>query len=125
MKLCEIESGRVLACVAVLAIATTMTGAAFGQISSGTIPDNASQKRYGNGWECDLGYRNVQGACIAVLLPTNSYPNGRTYGQAWSCKRGFVETDGACIEIEIPENAYLNSYGDRWKCNRGYVSLNG
>ena len=38
----------------------------FARDLSVEMPEHASAKRYGSGWECDRGYREADGACIAV-----------------------------------------------------------
>ena len=70
----------------------TVSGLSFAQGDSVEVPDNARAKEYGNGWECDLGYRAVNEASIAVRLPTNVYLTNTSYG---SVGMGIEKTTGA------------------------------
>ena len=88
------------------------------------LPEHAPSKSFGSGWECDGGYREVEGACAAVIIPTNAYPTNRSYGQGWECDRGYREVDGACVAVEVLANAYFISVGNRWRCNRRYRAIN-
>ena len=90
---------------------------------SDEIPANAHAKDYGDGWECDLGYRELGDTCIVIELPANAYLTDSLYRKGWECSRGYVRVDEACVVIDVPPNAYLNSYGDNWRCNRGYQKL--
>ena len=94
--------------------------AVLAQSDSVGIPEHARAKSYGNGWECDRGYREVDGACTAVSVPANAYPTNVAYGRGWECDRGYQEVAEACAPIEVPLNAYLKPSGDRWKCDRGF-----
>lgn len=100
---------------------------AFGQTAGQPMPDNASAKLYGDGRECNIGFRLNKSACVHVEpyeASANAYLNGSGYGQPWTCKRGFFEQAGLCEAVVIPANAYLNdtSYGSGWKCDRGYAA---
>lgn len=57
-----------------LALLTAVTDRVFAKDGTVEIPEHASAKKYGSGWECDRGYREVKEACIAVKVPTNAYP---------------------------------------------------
>lgn len=96
----------------------------FAKGVSDEIPENATAKSYGNGWNCNMGYRESKGACTAVMVPDNAYPTNRTYGKGWECKRGFREYDKHCQHIMVPENGYLDYSGTRVKCDRGYLMVN-
>lgn len=95
-------------------------GLVFAQGSSVEVPENAHAKSYGNGWECDRGYRAVDGTCIAVKVPANGYFVGASYGVGWKCDRGYRKVDEACVTVEVPENAHLDYSGNVWECNRPY-----
>ncbi len=82
------------------------------------VPPNAQARSYGSGWECDLGYREDQGACVAIQIPANAYPTGRSYGDGWDCAHGYRRQASACVEIVVPDNAYLTAKGDDWQCDR-------
>lgn len=91
----------------------------------GAIPENASSTKYGSGWLCDRGHREVSGKCIALNLPANAYPTYESYGRGWECNRGYRKEGKTCVEVKIPQNAYLDSpAGHRWKCDRGYRAVN-
>ena len=44
------------------------------------LPENATAKSYGTGWNCNVGYRKKNNACDAVIIPSNAYPTNKTYG---------------------------------------------
>ena len=46
-------------------------------------PSNSHMKRYGGGWECDRGYRQINEACAAVEVPPNAYLVDSAYGRGW------------------------------------------
>ena len=109
------------ALLAVFATALVITGPGFAQDGTGAPPDNAQNRTYGNGWDCNIGYREYDGACAALDIPENAYATGRSYGTGWACQRGFEETaGGTCAAIFVPENAFLRSSGFGWECERGY-----
>jgi hypothetical protein len=105
-------------CVTALLAATI--GTAFAQDGSAAAPPNARPKTYGIGWECKVGYRESNGACTQVKVPTHGYGTNTSYGQGWECRRGYRAVDEHCVAIEVPANAYLNSSGDSWECERGF-----
>jgi hypothetical protein len=72
----------------VLAIAPSVV---FAQASRVEMPANAHAKSYGDGWECDRGFRNVAQACVAVKLPANAHTD--TSGDGWECRRGYRRVD--------------------------------
>lgn len=84
------------------------------------IPENARATSYGQGWECEQGYRRVKGACNPVKVPDNAYPTGNTYGRVWKCKWGYRQVAEACVAIKVPANAYLKHTGIEWACDHGY-----
>ena len=88
------------------------------------VPENATANRYGDGWSCDKGYRESQGACAAIKVPANAFPTNKSYGQGWECIRGFKQNDNKCNQIKVPKNGYLDYSGVRVKCNRGYLMVN-
>ena len=65
-----------------------MHGTAFASDASKKIPENATAKRYGSGWECNAGFRESGGACAAIKIPANASANGQSYGKGWECNRG-------------------------------------
>lgn len=97
---------------------------AVAQTAAQPMPENAHAKSYGEGWECDIGFRLNNTACVAVVAPENAYYTGRSYGSGWDCLRGFRKTDGpACVAVEVPEGGFLDPSGERWRCLRGYVRV--
>ena len=63
-------------------------GLARAQDVEGTIPANGSANAYRTGWQCDRGFRKIDGACKLVSLPENAYLTGSSYGPGWKCKHG-------------------------------------
>ena len=72
----------------------------FAQGSSAAMPENARANSYGSGWECDRGYRNVDQACVVVMVPQNGYLN--TSGDRWECDRGYRRVKESCVAIKVP-----------------------
>jgi hypothetical protein len=94
---------------------------AVAQDGTGPAPQNAQDRRYGGGWECDLGYRVDDGGCLEITIPENAYPTGRSYGTGWACRRGYEEVSStSCEPIRVPDNAFLRSSGYGWQCERGF-----
>jgi len=91
--------------------------------TSGTIemPENAHAKSYRSGWDCDLGFREANGVCEAVMVPANAFPSKSSYGRGWDCSHGYLKTDEVCVAVKVPENAHLAASGNRWDCGRGYL----
>ncbi len=97
---------------------------AFAQSATQPMPENASAKSYGDGWECNTGFRLNENACVAVIVPKNAYNTNRPYGSGWECLHGFRNTDkAACVAVEVPEGGYLDPSGERWHCLRGYIKV--
>ncbi|UWS77992.1 hypothetical protein N1037_11900 [Phaeobacter sp. G2] len=107
----------------ILAVILLLTPA-FAQTGSQPMPENASAKSYGDGWECDIGFRLNENACVAVVVPQNAYDTNRSYGSGWECLHGFRRTDdAACVAVEVPEGGFLDPSGERWRCLRGYIKV--
>ena len=81
-------------------------GIAAAQGDAAAAPLNAHMKRYGSGWECDRGYREVNAACAAVEVPENAYLADSSYGLGWECDRGYRQANEACTLIDVPPNAF-------------------
>ena len=97
---------------------------AFAQTSTQPMPENARVKSYGDGWECNIGFRLNENACVAVIVPENAYSTNRSYGSGWQCRHGFRITDeAACVAVEVPEGGFLDPSGKRWRCLRGYIKV--
>lgn len=89
-----------------------------------TMPENASAKSYGDGWECNVGYRHVGDVCSAVTAPENAYKTNRTYGPGWECLHGFRTVEGtACVAVVVPDGGFLDPSGLRWHCLRGFLKV--
>ena len=77
----------------VLAVALCLAPTvATAQADKEEAPANSHAKRYGGGWECDRGYRNVHQSCEAVQVPANAHLD--YFGDRWQCNRGYREIDG-------------------------------
>ncbi len=94
---------------------------ALAQNSAQPMPENASTRSYGDGWECDIGFRLNEKACLAVNVPQNAYETKRSYGSGWGCLHGFRKSDmETCVAVAVPEGGFLDPTGERWGCLRGY-----
>jgi hypothetical protein len=99
---------------------------AIAQDGTGPAPENAQERRYGGGWECDRGYRVDGAACIKIAIPENAYATGRSYGTGWACRRGYEEVSGtSCDPIRLPNNAFLHSSGYGWDRSAGQCLSDG
>ncbi len=97
---------------------------AYAQSTSQPVPENASAKSYGDGWECNIGYRLSGDLCTAVTVPENAYPTNRTYGPGWDCHYGFRISDKTtCVAVIVPDGGFLDPSGDRWHCSRGFLKI--
>ena len=91
-----------------------------------TVPEHATARAYGSGWECNPGYQRASGlsdVCTAIALPANAHLTTSSYGRGWECARGYRADAESCVAIGLPPNAYLDSEGNRWKCDRGYRNV--
>ena len=107
-----------------LVLLAAVHGPVFAQGDSVELPENAHEKSYGGGWECDYGYRELNNeTCPSVKVPSNAYLNYP--GDGWKCNRGYRAIDEACAAIKVPVNGYLRDsfYGATWKCDRGYLAV--
>jgi hypothetical protein len=108
----------------ILMLMAAVPGRIYAEVGGMDIPENASVRKYGSGWQCDRGYRKVDVNCKAINVPDNAYPTNRSYGRGWECTRGYRMKDEACVIINVPPNAYLGSSGvGSWKCDRGYRAV--
>ena len=71
------------------------------QASPSAIPDNARKRSYG--WDCNRGFRETGGNCVAVIVPANAYLSPE--GTSWTCNRGFRPEGAACKAVQAPANA--------------------
>lgn len=89
------------------------------------MPENASAKRYGDGWECNVGYRAIDETCAEIVVPENTYETNRTYGSGWECHHGFRKDDEKdCVAVVVPDSGFLDPSGELWHCLRGYFKVN-
>lgn len=91
-------------------------------------PPNAHASRYGGGWECSRGFRQVEEACVPITVPANAYLN--SFGNDWDCDRGYMKDDQGlgCKAIEVPANAHVgdeDAFGTGWECDPGYREVGG
>lgn len=59
------------------------TSATHAQMALDGVPANARANSYGNGWRCDDGFRDVNGACVAIKVPAHAYGVASSYGKGW------------------------------------------
>ncbi len=91
------------------------------QDGTGPAPESAQDRRHGSGWDCDPGHRIADGTCVALDMPANAYPTGRSYGTGRACLHGYREVRGAsCEAVAIVANAFLDASGLSWNRDRGY-----
>jgi hypothetical protein len=108
-------------CVLVLLVLVVAApGSVFARGDSVELPGNASENKFGNGWECDHGYRMVDETCVAIKVPANGYLTDSTHGSGWACDHGYRAVKEACVAVKVAENAHLNFSGSDWECNRPY-----
>lgn len=113
----HIRTTRSLLAFALLA---AMSSGSYGSKETADIPANARATSYGSGWECNRGYQNSAGSCVAITIPPNAYATDASYGRGWECKHGYRDVDNTCVAVKVPANGYLDASGKDWKCNRGY-----
>lgn len=118
---------RAFSRLAVLAgLIASLAFPAFAQDVRAPMPAHAQPKSYGEGWECDRGYRRETDKCLAVIVPENAFATNRTYGAGWECLHGFREVeDAVCIKVVVPDGGYLDPSGKSWSCLRGYTEIEG
>ena len=105
-------------------ILTLLALPGFAQSTGLTVPENASAKTYGDGWDCDLGFRQSEESCAAIIVPENAYSTNRSYGSGWECFHGFqIKDEIECSLVDVPEGGYLEPSGKSWRCLRGYVKI--
>ena len=62
--------------------------------SGATLPDHATARSYGNGWDCNAGYRKSEDSCVLINVPPHAYLSDRGYGRGWECVWGYREANG-------------------------------
>lgn len=88
-----------------------------------SVPENAHINVFGNGWECNRGYRAVSGKCEPVQIPTNAHID--VFGHGWECDRGYRAFGRKCQVVAVPPNAHIDVFGHGWECDRGYRTVGG
>ena len=114
-----------LSVIAILCMTGSMSfvgfpGEALAQATTGQIPENAEAKSYGDGWRCNPGYRESNGACERISVPEHGYLSESPHGSGWKCDRGYRADGNACIAVTVPENAHLDFSGNGWECDKPY-----
>ena len=89
--------------ILLLALAPSHAVAAPGDGAANAAPPNSHDRRFGTGWECDWGYREVGQTCVAIEVPPNAHL--ASIGSDWNCDRGYRKADRACERIELPPNS--------------------
>ena len=90
---------------------------AVAQTAAQPIPENALAISYGDGWECNIGFRPNENVCVAIVVPQNAYHTNLSYGSGWECLYGFRRTDEvAYVAAKVPEGGFLDLSGERWRC---------
>ncbi|MBT3361120.1 MAG: hypothetical protein HN403_15980 [Rhodospirillales bacterium] len=77
------------------ALRATAPGVVFAESASVRIPENATAKSYGGGWECNQGYREADGACVAIKVPENAHLDYS--GNDWECNRPYRKRRDKCV----------------------------
>ncbi|MEQ9124954.1 MAG: hypothetical protein RIM80_20575, partial [Alphaproteobacteria bacterium] len=53
------------------------------------VPGNAHLDATGDRWKCDRGFKAADDACVAIVLPDNSFLADRSNDPGWECERGY------------------------------------
>ena len=77
----------------------TLSNPVFAQQIS--VPENGKINVYGNGWDCQRGFKKVGDSCSKVDVPSNGKIN--VYGNGWDCQRGFKKVGDSLSLIHISE----------------------
>ena len=86
------------------------------------VPENASSKSYGDGWECNIGYRLNGETCLSVVVPENAFETKRRYGSGWECLHGFRQSDESeCTAVIVTVGEYWCPSRQRWHLSRGFI----
>ena len=80
-----------------LVLLAAAPGHAFSQGHSVGIPEHASAKRFGSGWECDRGYRAAREACVALEIPENAHLDYS--GNDWECNEPYRKRQDRCARM--------------------------
>lgn len=115
---------RLASCIAPLLLGLALCASLPVVAGPGELPEHARVSRYGSGWDCSTGFRQVGDACVQIAVPANGYLDAA--GSSWRCNRGYLKVNDRCVVIQVPQNAYLDDL-DRngWRCDRDYRNANG
>ena len=85
--------------ISAMTIALTLCSATLRAQSDTTenLPENAYHNTYGDGWECERGFKKVRDRCAPIKVPENASLNA--YGRDWACDRGYLKENETCIKI--------------------------
>jgi len=86
--------------------------------SDATLPPHAKWQSWGNGWECQRGYRKEDQRCIEIDVPPHAFLD--VFGHDWECERSYRREGERCVPVQVPEHAHLDITGHDWECQRGY-----
>ena len=95
-----------------------MAPAAWSQNDPAGRPRNSHLRGFGNGWECDRGYTQIEGSCVAISVPAHAFLD--SFGDGWECDRGYREVEEACEAVVVPARGLLDFTGHGWTCSRGF-----
>lgn len=82
-------------CLILISLLAAAPSVVLAQSTPVALPANAKAVAYGDGWECERGYRAVDDACVAVTLPDNAHLTN--IGDNWVCNRPYEKDEGRCI----------------------------
>ncbi|WP_176060972.1 hypothetical protein [Paraburkholderia sp. BCC1876] len=73
------------------------SGAAMSSPSSAglVVPPHAHYEATGFGWECNIGYVQNGGACVALHVPVHAHLD--ISGHGWFCDDGFIQSGDVCV----------------------------
>ena len=119
------QARTLLALMALWVFAVVLTALPAASQSAGlAMPTHATAKSYGDGWSCDIGYRQNGEICAEIIVPENAYETERSYGTGWECLHGFVAQDKtSCVAVAVPDGGFLDPSGERWHCLRGHLKV--
>ncbi len=60
------------------------------------VPEHAflNGSSWGDGWECERGFKRAEGECQSILVPEHAYLDFN--GNNWVCDRGFKREGNRC-----------------------------
>lgn len=70
---------------------------AYAQARSSELPDNARKKGYGGGWECNDGFQEKAGTCVAIIIPEGAHLDYS--GNDWECGKRHRRQGDKCLAV--------------------------